>query len=78
MTIVEVYLIETPSEEGAVTEGDWGSSSVNECYFLQVTDKSKFECETQGICKQIVNNNKFLNNFEKLLKLNELYIIGMF
>ena len=43
MAIVEVYLIEAPSEEGAVTEGDWGSSSVNECYFLQVTVKSKFE-----------------------------------
>ena len=43
MAIVEVYLIEAPSEEGAVTEGDWGSSSVNECYFLQVNDKSKFD-----------------------------------
>ena len=48
MAIVEVYLIEAPSEEGAVTEGDWGSSSVNECYFLQVTVKSKFETQPKG------------------------------
>ena len=55
MAIVEVYLIEAPSEEGAVTEGDWGSSSVNECYFLQVTDKSKFEREI-GIYGEDCNN----------------------